>query len=457
MNNVLDRSKQPEPAAIRDYQVPAVHSATLSNGLRSLVCRAGDIPLVTAHAIIDAGAATEHPDRGGVSELTANALYAGTKSRPGSDLAWALEELGLELASWTTWDAIHVRVTATAERIEAALGLLGDIIRNPAFAESEVERLRDEQLGDIMQRKTDPRALADDMTTRFVYADGSTYKRPIVGEAGTVRSFTADDAREFHAARFRPANSAILLVGDIDAARGHELVKSVFGDWAGAPAHAVAITSEQADDKVVVHLIDRPGSVQSELRMAHVGVAQSHPDHFTLLVMNAILGGTFTSRLNLNLREKNGFTYGVRSGFGMRRDAGPFVIQTAVGTDVTIRALEEALKETRSFVADGVTEDEVANARDYLAGVFPLQMQSTEEVALRLAEIVVYDLPDDYFQDYRERILAVTPAAVNAAAPVHIRTDRMAVVVVGDATVLRAGIETLGLGEIRNEEVPTDE
>jgi zinc protease len=452
----LDRSKQPEPGAIRDYQVPAVHSATLPNGLRSLVCRAGDIPLVTAHAVIDAGASTEQPEYGGISNLTANALESGTGRYPGHALAWALEELGLELTAWTTWDAIHVRITATAKRIEAALGLFAEIIRNPVFPESEVERLRDEQLGDIMQRRTDPRVLADDMTTRFVYAEGSTYKRPIVGMASTVRAFTAADTRTFHASRFVPANVAILLTGDIDAARGHELVKSAFGDWTGTAGPVAPTRNTQADSRTVIHMIDRPGSVQTELRMAHVGVAHSHPDHFTLAVMNAVLGGTFTSRLNLNLREKNGFTYGVRSAFTMRRDAGPFAIQTAVGTDVTVRALEEAFKETRAFVAGGVTEEEVANARDYLAGVFPLQMQSTEEIASRLAEIAVYGLPDDYFQDYRERILAVTAADVNRAAPAHIRPDEMTVIVVGDATALRAGIEALGLGEIRNEEVPGD-
>jgi zinc protease len=448
MSSTLDRSKEPAPGPIRDYEFPAVHSRTLPNGVRSVICKAGDIPLVTAHIIIDAGVATEAASQSGIANLTANLLESGTPTLAGTELAWRLEELGLELTAWATWDAAHVRVTAIRDRIKPALELVADIIRNPAFPEQEVARIRDEQLAEIIQRNTEPRALADDSVGRFVFDANSTYARNIHGDPAIVAKLERADALAFHRARYQPDAVSVILVGDVDDAAGHDLVASAFGDWKGHATAAAPLTNNAIARKTTVHVIDRPGSVQSELRIAHGGVARTHPDYFSIAVLNALFGGAFTSRLNLSLREKHGFTYGVRTSFTMRREAGPFVISTAVGTDVTARALEEAFRETRRMLQDGVTDEEVANARDYLAGVFPLQLQSTEEIATRLSEIVVYGLPDDYFQDYRKRILAVDREAVEKAARTHIRPDNMAVIVVGDATVLKDGLEKSAVGEV---------
>jgi predicted Zn-dependent peptidase len=320
-------------------------------------------------------------------------------------------------------------------------------VRSPAFPQHEVERLREEQRAEIMQRSTEPRALADDMAVRFIYAPGSTYQRPAHGDEAHVAALTADDVKQFHNARYQPDTTSVMLVGDIDFARGHQLVRDAFGDWSGHASPENKPSNAPGEPRTV-HVVDRPGSVQSELRIGHVGVERNHPDHFALLVANSILGGAFTSRLNMNLREKQGFTYGVRSAFGYRRSAGPFVISTAVGTDVTARALEEAFKELRLLLADGVTDEETANARNYIAGVLPLQLQSTEELASKLAEIIVYDLPDDYFQDYRRHILAIDRGAAEAAARKHIRLEDMVTIVTGDASKIRDDIDKLGIGTI---------
>jgi zinc protease len=193
--------------------------------------------------------------------------------------------------------------------------------------------------------------------------------------------------------------------------------------------------------------------VQSELRLGHIGIARDHQDYFPALVMNAILGGTFTSRLNLSLRERHGFTYGVRSGFAFRRRPGPFVIQTAVGTDVTSRAAREALNEINAFLENGPTEEEVASASHYLAGVFPLELQTTDQLAGRLAELVVHDLPDDYFENYRARIMAVTREEVLRAARAHVRPDELVIVVVGNADALEEELAGLELGSIERHDV----
>jgi zinc protease len=448
MSKVLDRSRVPEPGPIRDYAFPAVDTRTLDNGIRSLVCHAGDIPLVTAHIIVDAGAATEPAAKAGLATLMANSLEGGTTTRSGAELAWALEELGLELSAWATWDAIHIRATATTDRIDHALALLADIVRQPAFPAQEVERSRDEQLAEMLQRVTEPRALADDMAVRHIFDKSSAYARSVYGTTDTVRTLTADDARELHRARVCPDTTAVILAGDVTAATGHELVARVFGDWQGTAQTAAAVDPHSDIDATTIFLVDRPGSVQSEVRIGHVGVPRNSTDHNTLIVGNAVLGGVFTSRLNLSLREKHGFTYGVRSHFSFRRAAGPFLISTAVGTEVTSRAVQETFAELNALLRDGPTDTEVNNARDYLAGIFPLQLQSTEELAARLSEIVVYGLPQDYFEHYRNDLLRVECDAVAAAMRQHVRPDAMAVVIVGDAAGLRSELEALGIGPV---------
>jgi zinc protease len=202
-----------------------------------------------------------------------------------------------------------------------------------------------------------------------------------------------------------------------------------------------------------IFIVDRPEAVQSEIRIGDVGVARDHEDYFPLLVMNTVLGGAFTSRLNMNLREKHGFTYGARSGFAFRRRPGPFVVQTAVATEVTARAVEEAYREMAILRDEGATTQEVEAARDYLRGIMPLELQTTDQLASRLADLVIFDLPDDYFQQYRDRIAAVTPADLQRVARAHLRLDRLAIIVIGDAKEIAAPLEKLGLGEVQIHEV----
>jgi predicted Zn-dependent peptidase len=208
-----------------------------------------------------------------------------------------------------------------------------------------------------------------------------------------------------------------------------------------------------------LQLVHRPGAVQSEVRVGHPGVPRKHPDYFPLIVANTVLGGAFTSRLNLSLRERHGFTYGVRSSFAFRRAAGPFAISTSVGNDVTAAALKELLAETEAFVRDGPTDAEVEAARDYIAGVFPLRMETTAQIASHLAESLVFDLPEDHQARFRDHVRAVTTSAARDAVSEHIRPQAATVVVVGDADVVRAPLEALGIGPLEVhalEEDPSD-
>lgn len=446
----LDRNRAPAPGPVRPFDFPRVDRARLdgADAPELLTARHGDLPLITAEVVVEGGAAVEAADQAGIARLAGAALEAGTEVRDEEDLAWDLERLGVDLDIGNDWDAASVGITVHGDRLEPAMALLAEIVRRPAYPADAVSRIRDEQLADILQRQKEPRALAADAVARFIFADDVPYSRPIRGRADTVSGLGHDELRAFHEARYRAGSAAVLVTGAIDPARARDAVAEHFGDWRGEPAAKTEFEVRQRADETRVFIVHRPGSVQSEVRMGHAGVDRHHEDYFPLVVMNTILGGSFTSRLNMSLREKHGFTYGARSSFAFRRRPGPFTVDVAVASDVTARAIEEALTEIRQIRHDGPTDDEMDSARDYLRGVMPLKLQTTAQVASRLSELVVYGLPDDYFDTSRERIAAVTHDDVHRVAANHIRPDRLAIVIVGDAEEIEAPIRELDLGPI---------
>ncbi len=447
----LDRARPPEPGPVKPFDFPAVHRERLGDDQTAelVVVPYGDMPLVTAEVIVRGGADAEPPELAGVARLTAEALEGGTTTRDVDTLAWELERLGVELETAASWDAASIGVTVHADRLEPALALLADVVRNPGFPADQVDRLRDEQLADILQRRKEPGALASDAAARFVFDDDVPYGRPLIGREATVRELGPGQLRAFHRDRYAAGSAAIILTGRVQSERARALVDQHFGDWRGPAAHSSEFRVRPRSDATVVYVVDRPGSVQSELRLAHVGVDRRTADYFPLVVMNTILGGAFTSRLNMSLREHHGFTYGIRSGFAFRRRAGPFTVDTAVATEVTAPAIEAILQEVRQLREDGPTGDELDSARDYLRGVFPLRLETTSAVAARIAELVVFGLPDDYFARYRDRIAAVSRDDVMRVASEAVRPDRMAVVVVGDAGRVAEPLQKLGIGPVQ--------
>jgi zinc protease len=292
----------------------------------------------------------------------------------------------------------------------------------------------------------DPASLANDRASRLFYADGVPYGRPLAGTVTSVAGHDRTDVSAFARTSYRPDGAGFVMAGDVDESEARALLEQHFAGWTGSVPPRTSFEAAPRFRQRTVQLVHRPGAVQSELRIGHPGVPRSHADYFALVVANTVLGGAFTSRLNLNLRERHGFTYGVRSRFAFRRDAGPFWVSTSVGTDVTAPAVTEALAELDVFTQGGPTEEEVEAARDYIAGVFPLRMETTAQIAAHLAESIVYDLPDDHQARFRDHIRAVTAEAARQAVARHIRPLEATVVVVGDADRVRAPLEALGVG-----------
>jgi predicted Zn-dependent peptidase len=441
----------PRPGAgtPRPYQFPRVERRTLPNGLRLVVAPVRKLPVVSVAAVVDAGAAADPEGEDGLAVLTARAITEGAGDLDPVAFVERVERLGATIDAGADWDAAIVSMTTLAHRVEEAFALFADVLTRPAFPEREVERLKGERLAELLHLETEPRGLAEDAFVRAVYSASSRFSRPEGGDKRAVAALDTAAVRRFHAARYRPAATTLVVAGDIDADTAEALAVRTLGAWAGEAPPAVALNDRPAADTRRTVLVAKPDAAQSELRIGHVGVPRTHPDYFPLVVMNAILGGLFNSRVNLNLREVHGYTYGAHSGFDWRVAAGPFVVSSAVKSDVTDAAVREVLKELERMRDEPVDDGELSLATSYLDGVFPIRYESTSSIASALANLVIYGLPEDYFDRYREQVRAVTAADVQRVAREQLRPDELQVVVVGDPTLVREPLAALGVGPMR--------
>ena len=407
------------------------------------------LPIVSVNLFVRAGEGSLAEGRAGTAVLTGDALEGGTRQRSGSDLAEALEGIGARLGVSTGWEGTSISVSVLADRLPEAFSLLAEVVLEPDFPSVEVDRVREQRLAEIRQRSMDPSALASDEASRRYYAEGLPYARPQGGTEASIRSVTRDHIRGYADACYQPGCGGLVVVGDIDPDQIRSLSGEHFGAWVGSPSVVDDFCVNPETSERRVWILDRPGSVQSELRVGHVGVARTTPDYLPLSIANLLFGGTFTSRLNLNLREQHGFTYGVRSRFSFRSRPGPFTVSTAVGNDVTSPAVREILTELETLVRDGPTEEEVDAARDYAAGVFGLHLETAGQIASRLNQIIVYGLPDDYYHLYRDNMRAVSTDEVTAAVRAHVRPDEVQVIIVGDADSILSSVEALALGPLQ--------
>jgi zinc protease len=441
-------SLRPKPGPTRSYHFPEFHDEMLPSGIRLVTAPVSKLPVVTILVVIDAGSTNDPAGKEGVAALSAGTLLEGTERFSGAELAEKFEQLGTSVESGADWDSAFVKLTVLSEQLEEATRLLGDVISSPIFPEREVERAKAERLAEILQLEMEPRGLADEKFSEFLYAPESRYSLPDEGSTRSVSTLSRQDVREFYGLRYRAGATTVIIAGDITRDRARALITSAFQRWpSGLAANRPLIATARTTRKSI-HIVDKPEAPQSELRTGHVGLPRKHPDFFPTLVMNAVLGGLFGSRINLNLREAHGYTYGASSFYDWRRGPGPFVVSTAVQSEVTAPALREILFEIDRIRGDRISEDELLLARDYLEGVFPIRYETTAAIASALATLVIYDLPADYFESYRKNVRAVSAEAVLQAARSHLHPDELQTIVVGDARLIRGAVSDLSLGDL---------
>jgi zinc protease len=299
-----------------------------------------------------------------------------------------------------------------------------------------------------MQLKTEPRGLADEMFTRFLYEPHSRFARPEGGTEDSVARLTREQIAQFYRTRYRPTSVTLVFAGDVGADEAVLLAERAVGTWKGDGLEPVQVGASPARDTRALHSVSKPDAKQSEVRLGRIYLPRNHPDYHASVVLNAVLGGLFMSRLNLNLREKHGYTYGAFSSIEWRRQPGPFVVATAVENDVTAPAIREAIGEVERISAERVSDDELSLATNYLAGVFPIRYETTEAIAGALAGLVRYGLAADFYDTYRGHVSGVTAEEVLRVARKHLDAANMQLVVVGDLDLLRPQLEALRFGDI---------
>jgi zinc protease len=440
-------AERPPAGAPRPYRFPDFTQHRLPNGLGVWLVPLPDRELVSIHLLTDAGAAAENESKGGIAALTAQVLVTGTQRLDAAAFAETTERLGIDVGSESSWDSARAGFTALGTKLDEGLALLAEMIRTPRLDEREFDRLKAERLNDIMQARADPGRLADESFLREVYAEGEPYGRLAAGRPETVEPLSIDDARAFHATNYAPTVANIVIAGAIEPDAALAAVERHLGDWGGeAPGHRTLGPRQRGGRRVV--LVDRPGSVQSELRVGHLGIDRYDARFFPATVMAAMLGGVFMSRLNRRLREELGYTYGARSSFDPRRAVGPFTATAAVQTEVTVDAIRELLAQLNRIREGSPDEAELGEVRDFLVGVFPLRFETTGGIAAAIEPLAVYGLPADWWQTYRANLEAVGTDDVLATARELIRPDDALILLSGDAARLRHDLEGAELGPL---------
>ena len=450
-----DRMQPPPLGPAPSLKLPAIQKQRLSNGLAVWIVEHHEVPLAQINLIVRSGSAADPIGKYGVGSLTAAMLDEGAGTRSSLDLADAIEFLGANLSTASSFDASSVRMSVPVSKLAEALPLMSDVALRPSFPVSELDRLRKERLTGLLQARDNAGALIQLAFPRIVFGPTHRYGTSANGLPATIEALTVDDLKTFYRSHFRPDNATLLVVGDLTPATALPMLERAFGNWKAdgmAPLVADVPNAPQLT-KRQVYLVDKPEAAQSQIRIGWVGVSRSTPDYAVLEVLNTVLGGSFTSRLNQNLREKNGYAYGASSGFDMRLSAGPFLASAGVQTDKTADALKEFFNELNGILTP-VPPDELAKARNYVALGFPGEFETTSDMARKLEELVIYNLPDTTFSDFVPSVTAVTAADLQRAAARFVQPERMAVVVVGDLKLIEGPIRALNLGPITR--VPVD-
>ena len=441
---------RPPPGSAREFHFPHADRQVVGNGVRVVSAHMPRLPLVTIAIVIDgAGGAGDLAGNEGLASLTASMLIEGAGALDSAQIAERFEDLGTTAASAADWDCTSITATLQPAHMDGVVDIIRDLVRRPTFPSRECDRLRAEHGADRMRLVAEPRTLADAGLTWIWYGHESRYRRPIFGTAASVAQLSHEDVARCWRTRYAPNATTVIVAGDVDARRAAGIAERLSEDWHVAPPPPARPATGQSRG-AAAHLIGKPGAAQCELRVGHVSVPRSHADYFPLTVMNAILGGLFSSRVNLNLRERHGYTYGAHSGFDWRRDQSPWYISAAVNTEHAGRAIAEVRAEIDRIRTYPVTPDELSLATSYLAGVFPLRFETTSAVASALAMQETFALGDSYFDTYRDAIGAVTVEDVQRVARQHLVPERLQFVAVGDPDALRpqlAGLDVGGLHE----------
>lgn len=442
----VDLTKPPVLGPPKALSLPAVVTRELPNGLKLMVVEQHELPLADFVLVVKSGGETDEAGKLGTATLATSLLKEGTTTRSSLQIADQEAFLGVDVFANSGWDATQVQLHTPTSQLDSALALFADIALHPAFPARELERLRQSRLTSLLQVKDRGPEIANRAYAAIVFGSAA-YGHPLTGDEASTGAIQRADVQRFYDTYFRPNNATLLVVGDVKPDDIERRVRTLFGGWQRGGSPASNYGQPGAAKGTTIYLVDKPGAAQSSFRIGSVGVARNTPDYFPLTVMNTALGGSFTSRLNQNLRETKAYTYGASSGFAMRRAPGPFTASAEIVAAKTDSALIEFMKELRS-IRDTVPKDELEKTKRYLQLQLPGRFETTGGIAGQLSQLVPYDVPLSFYNGYTQGIAAVTQADVQRVARQYIDPDKLAIVIVGDRKSIEPTLKATKVGDV---------
>lgn len=444
----IDRGVVPTLGPPPELKLPPVTVRQLKNGLKLMIVERHRLPVADFVLTVPVGSAQDPANKGGVADLMAEMLTEGTTSRTSLQIDDQASYLGVDVNASSGWDATRVTLTTPTAQLDSALALFADVALHPAFPAADFDRRKQQRLTELLQVKDNGPEIADRAFPAIVFGMSHPYGRPPSETEASVGGMTAADASQFYKTHFFPNGSTMVIVGDVKPDQIESRIGALFGGWQQGTAPAMTIPVPPArTEATAIYLIDKPDAPQSSFRIGAIGVARSTPDYFPIQVMNTTLGGSFTSRLNQNLRESKGYTYGAFSGFGMRKGKGPFLARAEIVVTKSDSALLEFMKELRA-IRDTVPLGELKKTKSYLDLQLPSHFETTSDIAQAMTTVAEYGLPLDYYNHYVANVEAVSQSDVQRVAHAYIDPAHMAVVIVGDRKLIEPSLRAAKVGSI---------
>ena len=450
-NAGVDRSKEPAEGKAAALNLPAMQKATLPNGLKVVVAERHTAPIVNLSLLVNGGDASDPQDETGLAGVALRMLEEGTRTRSAAKISEELQSLGATFGAGANMNASFVSMSALKATLPRALDLYADLVLHPGFAPQDLERVRKDRLAAIQAEQSSPQAVALRVLPALLYGPGHAYARPMsgLGAASAIEHLARADLVKFHDTWFRPNNATLVIVGDVTLKEAVPLLEKAFAGWQAGAVPALDIAQVAPREKPAVYLLDRPGALQSVIVGGQLTPPASAQDLVRLQMVNAVFGGNFGSRINMNLREDKHWSYGVRSEIIPALGQRMFMSRSPVETDKTREALQELMKEYAGIAgARPIADDELADAQSKETLGLPGRFETVSQLGGAYATILEYRLPEDYYSVYTPTVMSLTPAEASALAAKTIQPGRMVWVIVGDLGKIEAGIRGLGMGEV---------
>jgi zinc protease len=441
------RNTIPSAGPTTMVKLPMAKRFSLPNGLTVLLVESHRLPIVAGTLVLRSGSAQDPQTLPGLAGFTATMLDEGTQKRDALAIANELHGLGASLSTGSSVDGSTIACRSLKGTAAATMAILSDVAQHPSFPEKDIERVRDDRVTNLLQQRDSPNQTASRIMWNCLYGPTHPYGHITLGTAEGLKAVKRDDMVRFYQAYFTPQNAALVFVGDLTESEARKLATDALGSWTGPPTETPRPPQGTMISSRVV-IVDKPGMPQTSLRVVQLGLMRSDPDFERMDLANTILGGLFSSRINMNLREEHGYTYGAFSLLSENRGQGPFLIGTSVRTDVTGASIDEILKEVHGMVEKPVTADELRMAKESTIRTLPANFQTTGATAGTIATLYLYDLPPDYYQTLPGRISAIQAADVQAVSKKYLAPDRMLVIAVGDRSKIEPQITKLNLGAV---------